>query len=456
MNDAGRVGFVIRGDYSATETYDFLDVVYYNGSSYVAKKLTTGNTPQASDDYWQVIANANSADISDETPIFTESTTRTNINSGEKISTLFGKIKKWFTDLKAVAFSGSYNDLSDKPSIPAAVAVKGNAESSYRTGNVNLTPANLGLGNVNNTSDANKPVSTAQQTALDKKLDKTGDSKDNTITFTSADSTTATAWTDVAVLSTGEKHSSIFNKVSTMFKNIRFLYKMLGTTDISAIGDGTVTNALSTLNSNLTTTKNSLKNYYNLSNVDIIEIKAETDLNSLTEAGTYRCSSSTNVSTLKNCPISSGNFKLTVDKIFSTAFKQTIAYISGSTQTYTRFYGNGKFTNWICSNNDDTKSYGILTLVTADTTDYSYIINIGDIIGILKIACVCPAIEAWGETILFTSSIKPKNAMSFIVVDDTANNVVLDGEIDKTGQIKIYTRANSYAGGFIRGCCSFI
>lgn len=29
-------------------------------------------------------------------------------------------------------------------SIPAAVAVKGNAESSYRTGNVNLTPANIG------------------------------------------------------------------------------------------------------------------------------------------------------------------------------------------------------------------------------------------------------------------------------------------------------------------------
>lgn len=31
------------------------------------------------------------------------------------------------------------------PSIPAAVSVKGNAESSYRTGQVNLTPANLGI-----------------------------------------------------------------------------------------------------------------------------------------------------------------------------------------------------------------------------------------------------------------------------------------------------------------------
>lgn len=48
--------------------------------------------------------------------------------------------------------------------------VKGNAESTYRRGNVNLTPTHLGLGNVDNTSDLNKPVSTAQQTALDGKV----------------------------------------------------------------------------------------------------------------------------------------------------------------------------------------------------------------------------------------------------------------------------------------------
>ena len=40
--------------------------------------------------------------------------------------------------------------------------VKGSSESTYRTGNVNITPANIGLGNVNNTSDASKPISTAQ------------------------------------------------------------------------------------------------------------------------------------------------------------------------------------------------------------------------------------------------------------------------------------------------------
>lgn len=53
---------------------------------------------------------------------------------------------------------------------------------------------------------------------------KDGDSKDNTVTYTSADDTTADAWTDVAVLATGEKHSSILAKISTMFKNIRYIY----------------------------------------------------------------------------------------------------------------------------------------------------------------------------------------------------------------------------------------
>lgn len=44
--------------------------------------------------------------------------------------------------------------------------IKGDAESTYRTGNVNLTKANMGLGNVDNTNDASKPISAATQAAL--------------------------------------------------------------------------------------------------------------------------------------------------------------------------------------------------------------------------------------------------------------------------------------------------
>ena len=40
-------------------------------------------------------------DISNKTVVFSEASTRENINTGESTATLFGKIKKWFSDLGA-------------------------------------------------------------------------------------------------------------------------------------------------------------------------------------------------------------------------------------------------------------------------------------------------------------------------------------------------------------------
>lgn len=77
--------------------------------------------------------------------------------------------------------------------------IKGEAEDTFRQGNVNITKGNIGLENVDNTSDADKPISNEQQAEFDR------------------------------------------------------IDSLLGNTDISAIGDGTVTGAVSTLNSNLTT-----------------------------------------------------------------------------------------------------------------------------------------------------------------------------------------------------------
>lgn len=54
------------------------------------------------------------------------------------------------------------------------LGVKGSSESAYRTGNVNITKANIGLGNVDNTSDEDKPISTATQTALNGKANTSG------------------------------------------------------------------------------------------------------------------------------------------------------------------------------------------------------------------------------------------------------------------------------------------
>ena len=56
--------------------------------------------------------------------------------------------------------------------VNTVTGVKGGAESSFRTGNITISKQNLGLGSVENTSDANKPISTATQNALDKKAGK--------------------------------------------------------------------------------------------------------------------------------------------------------------------------------------------------------------------------------------------------------------------------------------------
>ncbi len=61
--DAGRIGFLVKGEYQETETYRFLDVVYYNDSSYVAKKDTTGNRPAENSEYWQILASAGQGGI---------------------------------------------------------------------------------------------------------------------------------------------------------------------------------------------------------------------------------------------------------------------------------------------------------------------------------------------------------------------------------------------------------
>lgn len=79
----------------------------------------------------------------DQTPTYTVATTLTKLTSGEKLSTAFGKIAKAIVDLIA------------------HIANKSNPHS--------VTAEQVGLGNVNNTSDMDKPISTAVQTALDKK-----------------------------------------------------------------------------------------------------------------------------------------------------------------------------------------------------------------------------------------------------------------------------------------------
>ncbi|WP_115625599.1 hypothetical protein [Blautia producta] len=90
------------------------------------------------------LGNVRMLPTNDQTPTFTEATALAKLTSGEKLSIALGKISKAVTDL---------------------IAHIGNKSNPHE-----VTKAQIGLGSVDNTSDTNKPVSTAQQAALNLKL----------------------------------------------------------------------------------------------------------------------------------------------------------------------------------------------------------------------------------------------------------------------------------------------
>ena len=65
------------------------------------------------------------------------------------------------------------------------------------------------------------------------------------------------AWVDVNTVSTSDTNSTIFGKLTSMVRNVRWLYSKLGTEDFSATGQSTVTGALSSLKSDLDGKSNS-------------------------------------------------------------------------------------------------------------------------------------------------------------------------------------------------------
>lgn len=74
-------------------------------------------------------------------------------------------------------------------------------------------------------------------------LKKTGDASNTTVAFTEP--------ADLAQPTTGEKLSGIIGKVSLAIKNIKTLISLIGNTNISSIGNGTVTGAISDVNGKL-------------------------------------------------------------------------------------------------------------------------------------------------------------------------------------------------------------
>lgn len=99
------------------------------------------------------------------------------------------------------------------------------------------------LKNYYDKTTVDEKIDAIPKTDLTNYLTKTGDGSNLTATFEEA--------TTLEELTTGEKLSSIFGKLKLAVKNLKSLISLIGTTDISTIGDGTVTGGLSDVNGKL-------------------------------------------------------------------------------------------------------------------------------------------------------------------------------------------------------------
>lgn len=151
----GRILLMPKGDYNASTTYNMLDWCRYNGKAWVCKQDNTVGIAPSESAVWTMLVQDGSGgtgsgdmqksvyDTDDDgvvdsaetisgltasiaqlnylntatsniqtqlnskiadNPAFSQASTRANINSGESIATILGKIKKWFADLADLAF----------------------------------------------------------------------------------------------------------------------------------------------------------------------------------------------------------------------------------------------------------------------------------------------------------------------------------------------------------------
>lgn len=212
MVDLGKIGIRNRGDHVAGNQYEKNDIVKNDGIVYFCLKDTSDAPTTENIEYWQV--------WSREAAEMHGATSSEDGAGGLVPKPLKGDEKK------ALLGNGTWGDVA-----------------------IDVDDV------LSDTSD--NPVQNKVVNAEFKKVKSSiSDTKNSKVTFTSKDTLAPTGFSEMpSVLASKETHASLFSKISTLFKNTRYIIGLLGSTDISketlGIGDSTVTGAIKGLNESL-------------------------------------------------------------------------------------------------------------------------------------------------------------------------------------------------------------
>lgn len=113
----GAVAMIPKGEYNSTTTYTRLNVVSYRGALYTCKATCTGVNPDNTE-YWQKTLESSGSTA--------KGVSYDNSTSG----------------LSATNVKGALDELAERNG--GVSGVKGSAENTYRQGEVNISPANIG------------------------------------------------------------------------------------------------------------------------------------------------------------------------------------------------------------------------------------------------------------------------------------------------------------------------
>lgn len=125
-----------RGFYGTTAKIWPVDTLVYRAFSLYDYEALRSNVTQLDAGKLEL-----DGDGSQVTASFTPAEAREAIATGETAATLWGKVSKWLSDLKAVAFSGQYADLTGAPT---AMPPTAHAATHGTGGTDAITPASIG------------------------------------------------------------------------------------------------------------------------------------------------------------------------------------------------------------------------------------------------------------------------------------------------------------------------